>query len=400
MAPALAPGVSSEVARLRVVLVHRPGGELSRLTPSNNAGLLFDGVPWVQRAQEEHDHFTATLRGQGVEVLLLGELLEETLHDEQARYSTIEQATYSMHLGPGQNHSLHHYLLELDPQQLATTLITGMTLAEASGKLGNGIEKNLTHVLSDPHHFLIHPLPNLMFTRDSSMWIGTSVLLPHPATAARAREHSLLRAIYAHHPRFAGTHLLEPGGPIEGGDILHLGHGALAAGLGQRTTSAGAESLASTLFSQQLATAVVAVPIPQERAMMHLDTVLTLVDERTLLGYPNLAPSLHGWVLRPDTAPEGPLPLLEAFAQASGQPGWNWLPLGEIDPTTAEREQWDDGYNCLALRPRQVITYERNVVTNAALARAGVGVNALSGSEMGSGRGGPHCLSCPITRRC
>jgi arginine deiminase len=223
------------------------------------------------------------------------------------------------------------------------------------------------------------------------------------AMGARRRETNLTRAIYRHHPRFAGMPLLyEPDlEPLEGGDVLLLAPGVVAVGVGERTKAAGVERLAARLFDRGLARTVLAVPIAQERATMHLDTVCTMVDVDTVLMYPNVADSLVAYTLTPDDgqtpAVTGPHPFLDAAAKAMGIEVLRVIDTG-LDPVTAEREQWDDGNNTLAIGPRLAVAYERNVETNARLADVGIEVVAIAGSELGSGRGGPRCMSCPIAR--
>jgi arginine deiminase len=390
--------VDSEVSRLATVMLHRPGPELARLTPRNNDSLLFDGIPWVGRAQEEHDAFAAALRERGVEVLYLGELLAETLAVAEAREELIAGVLDDRRLGDSLRQRVAEYLADQDPQRLADVLMAG--LAHEEMKPGPG---GLVYQMMDRHEFVIDPLPNLLFTRDSSVWVRDRVAVTSLAMPARSRETSLTGAIYHHHPRFAGTPTVyEPGlEHVEGGDVLLMAPGVLAVGVGERTTPAGAERLARRVFAAGLAHTILAVPIAQERATMHLDTVCTMVDVDAVVMYPNIAHSLQAWTLTADTEGEPlveqPRPFLEAAAEAMGIDRLRIIDTG-LDPVTAEREQWDDGNNTLALAPRLCVAYERNVETNAQLERAGIEVIAISGSELGSGRGGPRCMSCPMER--
>jgi arginine deiminase len=388
--------VDSEVGRLRTVLLHRPGAELKRLTPRNNDQLLFDGIPWVDRAQDEHDAFAQALRDHGVEVLYLGELLAEALADEQARESTISAALTDPRLGPTLRSIVHRHLSELHPVDLAGVLMAG--LAQRELKTGRG----LAYRLMDEHDFVIDPLPNLLFTRDSSVWIRGEVAVTSPSMPARKREATLLRAIYTAHPRFAvDTTLYEPSlESLEGGDVLLLGPGVLAVGTGQRTTPAGVERLARRVFDDGLVHTVLVVPIAQERATMHLDTICTMVDVDAVTLYPPVADTLA----YPVTAgPDGELvvgaaePFLAAGARALGLDRIRVIGTG-LDPVTAEREQWDDGNNTLCVAPRLAMAYERNAETNAQLEAHGIEVIRIAGSELGSGRGGPRCMSCPVER--
>ncbi|MBO3739430.1 arginine deiminase [Actinoplanes sp. NEAU-H7] len=385
--------VDSEVSRLRTVLLHRPGSELARLTPRNNDSLLFDGIPWVSRAQEEHDAFAEALRSRGVEVLHLGDLIAETLTLPEARAELTAGVLADRRLGDALRATVADYLADLEPARLAEVLIAG--LAHEEIKSGGG---GLVYEMMNRLDFVIDPLPNLLFTRDSSVWIGDRVAVTSLAMPARRRETTLTHAIYRHHPRFAGTELLfDPSlEHVEGGDVLVLAPRVLAIGVGERTTPAGAERLAQRVIAAGLAHTVLAVPIAQERATMHLDTVCTMVDVDAVVMYPNIAHTLEAWtVTELKVAP--PRPFLEAAAEAMGIDRLRVIDTG-LDPVTAEREQWDDGNNTLAIAPRLCVAYERNVETNAQLERAGIEVVRISGSELGSGRGGPRCMSCPIER--
>ncbi len=390
-------GVRSEVGRLRTVMLHRPGNELRRLTPRNNDALLFDGLPWVDRAQDEHDAFADALRGRGVEVLYLSELLIETLRDPEAREAAIAHTMTDLRLGDTLRRYLTDLLGDQGPDDLAETLMAGLRNDEVSGT------GSLVAALHAPDDFLIDPLPNLLFTRDSSVWVGDRVTVTSLAMPARQRETQLTELIYQFHPRFAGTPRIHGWDKefLEGGDVLALAEGVLAVGVGERTRPAGAERLARTAFAQGLAHTVLAVPIDQDRATMHLDTICTMVDVDAMVMYPNVAHRLAAAVLKPDAdggvRVEPLRPFLEAAADAMGIERLRLIDTG-LDPVTAEREQWDDGNNTLAIEPRVAIAYERNVETNERLTAAGIEVVAISGSELGSGRGGPRCMSCPISR--
>ena len=393
--------VDSEVGALRTVLLHRPGAELQRLTPRNNDQLLFDGVPWVARAQEEHDAFAEVLRGRGVEVLLLADVLTEALAVDAARALGIAAAVDALRLGGGLADALSAHLLDVSPTELAAVLTAGMTFDElpvAESTAGVSLVRRMHHG-SD---FVVDPLPNLLFTRDSSVWVGDRVAITSLALPARQRETSLTDLIYAHHPRFAGTARAygHAQAPVEGGDVLLLAPGVLAIGVGERTTPAGAESFARSAFADGLAHTVLAVPIAQTRASMHLDTVCTMVDRDAVVMYPAIQDTLSAFTIRSDgehVTVEGPAPFVEAAATAMGIDKLRVIDTG-LDPVTAEREQWDDGNNTLAVAPGVVVAYERNVRTNARLEDAGIEVLAIAGAELGSGRGGPRCMSCPVSR--
>ena len=396
-----AVGVTSEVGRLRTVLLHRPGPELSRLTPRNSADLLFDGLPWVGRAQEEHDGFASALRERGVEVLYLTDLLVETLDVPEARRAVVESAVAPTVVGPQLATVLRRWLGDLPSDELAGVLSAGLTHEELPAHGADGVVARL----AAHGEFVVRPLPNLLFTRDSSVWVDDHVAVTSPSMHARARERTLTGAIYAHHPRFSGTPLLYGGSQeeawFEGGDVLVMAPGVVAIGTGQRTTPAGVEAFALRAFAAGIAHTVLAVPIAQERATMHLDTICTMVDRDAVVMFPAVADTLSACTVTAD-GEEGlrvtePAPFLEAAAAAMGIDHLRTIDTG-LDPVTAEREQWDDGNNTLALAPGLVVAYERNVVTNHALERAGIEVVRIAGSELGSGRGGPRCMSCPVLR--
>ncbi|MDX6367476.1 MAG: arginine deiminase [Nocardioidaceae bacterium] len=396
-------GADSEVGRLRTVMLHRPGPELKRLTPRNNDSLLFDGIPWVARAQDEHDAFAAALRDRGVEVLYLVELLTEALEDPVARVQAISQVTATLRLGDTLRRYLTGWLEVLSPEELAAAITAGVRNDEVRGGFG------LVTSLLPRDDFLLDPLPNLLFTRDSSVWLPDRVAITSLAMPARARETQLTELIYTFHPRFAGVRRLHgwQREHVEGGDVLLLAPGVIAIGAGERTTPAGVERFARSVIAAELAHTVLAVPIAQERATMHLDTVCTMVDTDAIVMYPNIADTLaaHAVTCHEANDEESLMqldvadaePFLVAAAKAMGIDTLRQIDTG-LDPVTAEREQWDDGNNTLAVAPRLAVAYERNIETNQRLVEAGIDVIAISGSELGSGRGGPRCMSCPISR--
>ncbi|KZS52177.1 arginine deiminase [Mycobacterium kansasii] len=393
-------GSNSEVGTLRVAILHRPGTELRRLTPRNSDQLLFDGLPWVSRAQEEHDEFAELLRARGVEVLLLSQLLTEALDSGAARMQGVAAAVDARRLGLPLAQQLSAYLRSLNPVRLAHMLTAGMTFNE----LPSDIRTDVSLVVRMHHggDFVIEPLPNLVFTRDSSIWIGPRVVIPSLALRARVREASLTDIIYAHHPRFTGVRRAYESrtAPVEGGDVLLLAPGVVAVGVGERTSPAGAEALARSLFDDDLAHTVLAVPIAQKRAQMHLDTVCTMVDVDTVVMYAAVVDNLSAFTIQ--RSPNGvaisdAAPFVRAASDAMGIDKLRVIDTG-LDPVVAEREQWDDGNNTLALAPGVVVAYERNAQTNARLEAAGIEVLTIAGSELGTGRGGPRCMSCPAAR--
>ncbi len=404
MSAAAPLGADSEVGRLQTVMLHRPGPELKRLTPRNNDKLLFDGIPWVSRAQDEHDAFAETLRDRGVEVLYLTDLLTEALSQDQARNHAITTALAGLHLGDTMRGYLARVLQESSPEELTEYLTAGIRNDEVRGGFG------LVTSLLASDDFLIDPLPNLLFTRDSSVWIRDRVAITSLTMPARSRETQLTELIYTAHPRFQGTRKIHGWHHehVEGGDVLLLAPGVLAVGVGERTTPAGVERLARQVFHADLAHTVLAVPIAQERATMHLDTVATMVDVDKIVMYPNVADSLRAYAVTVADRGEGASqelvldvadgePFLVAAAKAMEIDTLHQIDTG-LDPVTAEREQWDDGNNTLALAPRVAVAYERNEETNTRLEAAGIEVVRIAGSELGSGRGGPRCMSCPVAR--
>ncbi|MDT5099314.1 MAG: arginine deiminase, partial [Mycobacterium sp.] len=316
-----------------------------------------------------------------------------------ARMHGISAAVDSRRLGLPLAQELSAYLRTLNADDLAHVLTAGMTFNELP------FGENEFSLVRRMHHgadFVIDPLPNLLFTRDSSFWIGARVAITSLALPARVRETSLTDLIYAHHPRFLGVRRAyeSRSAPVEGGDVLLLAPGVVAVGVGERTTPAGAEALARSLFDDDLAHTVLAVPIAQERAQMHLDTVCTMVDTDAVVMYPNIVDSLSAFTISQKGSGvtiSRAAPFVDAAADAMGIGKLRVIDTG-LDPVTAEREQWDDGNNTLAVAPGVVVAYERNVETNARLADSGIEVLPIAASELGTGRGGPRCMSCPAAR--
>ncbi len=388
-------GADSEAGHLRTVLVHRPGLELQRMTPRHRERLLLRTLPWVSRARQEHDLFCQALRDQGVEVLYLTELLQDSLEYQAARDEAIGLTVADAGLGDELRSQLREHLEALGPEALGQVLIAGLTPHEL--KLGHGV----VFELLDRHDFVLDPLPNLIFTRDSSLWIGDRVAVASPAAEPRRREAGLAGVVYRNHPRFAGTKwLYRPElEHLDGGDVLLLAPGVIAVGVGERTTPAGTERLARHLFEAGLAHCVLAVPMSQQGAAGYLDTVCAIVDHDAVVMHPAVAYTLtaHAITARPDgMRVSRARPFLEAAAQAMGI-----TRLRVIDTGTEPdgfRDQWDDGGNVLAVAPRLAISHERNSLTNARLEEAGIQVIRVPGSELVSLRGGPRCMSCSISR--
>lgn len=393
--------VASEVGQLRRVIVHRPGTELRRLTPANRTELLFDDAVWVERAVEEHDAFADVLRSRAVEVLYLEDLLVEALASPEARTSLLRATFRALALGSVLTAELESWLGPLPASELAECLIGGVTFGELPFRSGS-----LMAAVGGPDALAIPPLPNHVFMRDSSSWAFGGVCVHTMATSARRREALHLQVIYRHHPLFVGaqpqfwTDELSDRPALEGGDILVLGNGCVVVGVGERSHPAAVERYADRLFAAGVAERVIAVTVPASRATIHLDTVITMVDRDAFTVPPSQRDRLDSYTLKPSRtgirARHEP-DLFRAIARALGLCSVR-LVHADADSETAQREQWDDGNNVLAISPGVVVAYERNEATNARLADHGIEVLTIPGSELARGRGGPRCMSCPIER--
>jgi arginine deiminase len=412
MSPALTStsfSVDSEVGKLRKVIVHRPGLEQRRLTPENAEDLLFDDVIWVRKAKVEHAAFVQVLKERGVEVFDAEDLLLETLGVPAGKRWILDQVLQERQVGQYLARSGREWADSASARDVSNFLIGGMTKDDLEHGAG------LFYDSSSPADMMLPPLPNFLFQRDPSSWIYGGVTINPMTKPARRPETAIMEAIYRFHPMFSADGGVKVwfGGveedwgrcTIEGGDVETIGNGAVVIGMGERTSPQSVGILARNLFAAGAATLVIAVKLPPSRSYMHLDTVMTMVDRDAVTLYPAVVnDDVRIWTLRPgDEADDLPtvVPfqgnLVAALEYALDVDGIRVIGTGG-DSSEMAREQWDDGNNLVCLEPGVVVAYERNVDTNTRLRKAGIEVVEIDGSELGRGRGGSHCMTCPIDR--
>lgn len=398
--------VTSEIGKLKTVMLHRPGREIENITPDSMYRLLFDDIPYLPIAQEEHDYFAQTLRDQGIEVLYFEKLAAEALADQDVKEEFVDRMVAESGYAAGLIHDvLKEYLLAMNTQDMVNKIFEGVRREEIDLP-----HMTLQQAAEDTEWpFVMDPMPNAYFTRDPQASIGDGLSINRMTFPARQRESLITEYIIKHHPRFASqvnvwrdrnheTH-------IEGGDELVLSDHVFAIGISQRTTADAIEDIAKNLFKKSNYDTVIAIKIPHNHAMMHLDTVFTMIDYDKFTVHPAILDEnghVDNWVLHPgkdgEITMEHHTDIKEVLKKALNKDDIDLIPTGNGDPIIAAREQWNDGSNTLAIAPGEVVTYNRNYVSNDLLRKHGILVHEVRSSELSRGRGGPRCMSCPIVR--